>query len=131
MRSSVAFGGSVHSLSPYGREGRRGGLLRPFIVGSSWKQPPPLSPIVTIIAFLRVRTCSVLRVAVVCCLTSIVIEWAYFKDWLNVRRHFVMGQGEGGDDCENRDLHSAAINGVLSGLVTTTAGKDGPAVAPV
>eukprot|EP00752_Nemacystus_decipiens_P005607 g5075.t1 len=37
--------------------------------------------------------------------------------------HFVMGRaGAAGDDCENRDYHSAAINGILSGLVSITAG---------
>eukprot|EP00752_Nemacystus_decipiens_P005605 g5073.t1 len=60
---------------------------------------------------------------VVCCLTSIFIEWAYFENWLHIRNHFVMGQaGAEGDDCENRDYHSAAINGILSGLVSITAG---------
>eukprot|EP00752_Nemacystus_decipiens_P005733 g5188.t1 len=60
----------------------------------------------------------------VCCLTSMAIEWAYFKDSLGIRifERSLGPRQEGGDDRERMDLHSAAINGILSGLVSITAG---------
>lgn len=80
--------------------------------------------------FSAVAPFSLVRDAVVCSLTSVAIEWAYFEDFLHARSHFIMGRGDNRDDAdrEQRDLHSAAINGILSGLVSITAGEVGVAV---
>lgn len=68
-----------------------------------------------------------LHASAVCCLTSIAIEWAYFQNWFDVRKKFAMWEENEmirrGADREQRDLHSAAINGILSGLVAITAGE--------
>lgn len=91
--------------------------------GNNRHPPPTLNP--------RFSCTSIDSVcdAVVCCLTSIGIEWAYDRNWLRIRTHFVMWSTDEsdadrrGDDREQKDLHSAAINGILSGLVSITAGE--------
>ena len=63
--------------------------------------------------------------AVVCCLTSMAIETLHHREIIPSKHWFRLdGNAIGsGRDCEQEDLHSAAINGILSGLVSITAGE--------